>query len=56
MQTDGTLNYYDFERWLKENEEELRVSVSDWIPDQLKGEERGGFVGVVEKSPRPALI
>jgi ATP-dependent helicase YprA (DUF1998 family) len=40
IRTDGTLNYYDFERWLKENEKGLKESVDDWIPDELQGEDR----------------
>lgn len=38
--TDGTLNYYDFERWLKENEKDLRESVDDWIPGELQVDDR----------------
>jgi len=32
----GTLNRQDFERWLRDNEAELRRDLSDWLPTQLE--------------------
>lgn len=39
------LNRADLERWLLENEDELRRDVSEWLPDEIDPEDRGRLVG-----------
>ena len=41
----NALNRTDLERWLRENEDDLRRDVSEWLPDEIDPEDRGRLVG-----------
>jgi len=38
--TDTVLNFMDFSNWLRSEENELRQSIDDWIPEELMGKDR----------------
>ncbi len=41
----NVLNRADLERWLRENEDELKRDVSEWLPDEIAPEDRRRLVG-----------
>ena len=41
---ESILNRADFEKWLTENEEPLKVRVESWIPEELSKEDRDGLL------------
>ncbi|MGI8541986.1 MAG: DEAD/DEAH box helicase, partial [Aridibacter sp.] len=39
-QTNSVLNFTDFGNWLRSEENKLKQSIEDWIPDELQGDDR----------------
>ncbi len=45
----NVLNRTDLERWIRENEDELKQDVSEWLPDEIAPEDREELIGGIVK-------
>lgn len=51
----GILNRNDLAAWLEDNEEAMQSRVSEWMPDELYGEDRAALLGEMKEDTLAAI-